>query len=269
MNSQHATCGVLGAKGFVGSAVVHEARQRGYSVTPIDLQEYEAAKGSSFDILINANGNSRKYLAQADPKREFDLSVRSVLRSLHDFQYGHYIYLSTIDVYLNHAQPEANAESVTIDDTRLSPYGFHKFMAERLVRFYAKQWMIVRMGGFVGSGLWKNAIYDLLTRAPLRVHPDSQYQYLNSRDLAHILFDLEMSGSRNETWNVAGDGVLSLREAAAWIPDARLPAANSSLTKERYEVNISKLKARQSVPVTRTTVQTFIQNVLAGRESIR
>ena len=45
MKSQPVTCGVLGAAGFVGSAVVYEARQRGCSVTPIDLQEYEAAKG--------------------------------------------------------------------------------------------------------------------------------------------------------------------------------------------------------------------------------
>ncbi|MBU4461359.1 MAG: NAD-dependent epimerase/dehydratase family protein, partial [Verrucomicrobia bacterium] len=65
------TCLVLGAKGFVGSAIAAEAARRGWRVVAVDKEEYAAAVGTSCDLLVNANGNSRKYLAAQDPKLEF------------------------------------------------------------------------------------------------------------------------------------------------------------------------------------------------------
>ena len=263
------TCLVLGGKGFVGSAIVAEAGKRGYRAVVVDKDEYAGAIGTSCDLLINANGNSRKYLATKDPSQEFDLSVRSVLRSLHDFKTGHYVHLSTIDVYPDHENPEKNTEEAAIDEKALSPYGFHKYLAEKMVRYYAARWTIVRMGGFVGPGLWKNSIYDLLTGAQLRVHPDSVYQYLHTTTLARVIFDLVASAPPQEIWNLCGAGLVSLRDAASWVPAAKLPSDVANLPRERYEINTRKIESRVSLPRSADTVKTFVQDVQSGKERIQ
>ena len=51
----------------------------------INRENYNRYLGSRADILINANGNSKKYLAQEDPILEFEKSVLSVKKSLEDF----------------------------------------------------------------------------------------------------------------------------------------------------------------------------------------
>ncbi len=258
-------CLVLGGKGFVGSAVVREASRRGYEVLVVDKDEYAEAVGTSCDVLVNANGNSRKYLAAQDPSLEFDLSVRSVVKSLQDFKAGLYVHLSSIDVYPVVNDPAGNSETAEIECAKLSPYGFHKYMAEQLVQRYAANWLIVRMAGFVGEGLKKNSIFDLLNGQPLRVHPDSEYQYLNSRDMASVIFTLVEKGLSKEIFNVAGDGVIAIRDVAAMIPDCS-PRLEQGLQRERYEVNLDKIKQHAAIPKTADTVKAFIREVLKDRK---
>lgn len=255
---------VLGATGFVGSAIVAEARSRGLTVLEIGRDNYKP--GLSARWLINANGNSKKYLAREQPAREFDLSVRSTMQSLHDFQYERYCFLSSIDVYDNVHNPSANGENAAIQRDKLSPYGLHKLMAEDLVRHYAPHWTILRMGGFIGPGLRKNSIYDLLKGVPLRVHPDSRYQYQHTRALAQIALDFLADGAEHEIVNVAGSGTVSIREIAGWIPGAQLPASTGE--PEHYEINIERLRARREVASTRDTVRRFVEDVLAGHEHL-
>lgn len=260
--SQTADLLVLGSAGFVGSAIVAEAKARGLSVLGIDRDNYQP--GHTVRWLINANGNSKKFLAREQPAQEFDLSVRSVMQSLHDFRFERYCFLSTIDVYDNVRDPAANAETTAIRRDRLSAYGLHKLIAEDLVRHYAPHWLVLRMGGFVGPGLRKNSIYDLLKGLPLRVHPDSRYQYQHTRALAATALDLLQAGSEKEIWNVAGDGLVSLRDIASLVPGARLPEPQGE--PEFYEVSLAKLKGVRSVASSKDTVVKFVQDVLAGRE---
>jgi nucleoside-diphosphate-sugar epimerase len=252
-------CLVLGGKGFVGSAVAAEAAARGYRVTVVDREEYEGAVGSACDLLVNANGNSKKFLAREDPRLEFDLSVRSVERSLHDFRSARYVHLSSMDVYPDVSDPARNREDTPIDIVRQSPYGFHKYLAEQIVRHDAKRWTIFRMAGFVGRGLWKNSIHDLLQGAPLRVSPDSEYQYLNTADLARLVFTAIEQGADGEVFNIAGDGLISLRAVAAQIPGCRLDAAWDALPRERYELNVEKLRRIVPLPRTEETVRQFLR----------
>lgn len=252
---------VLGGKGFVGSAIAAAAAEQGLDLRVVDKDEYEGAVGAACDLLINANGNSKKFLGMQDPRLEFDLSVRSVLRSLHDFRAARYVFLSTIDVYPRVSDPADNAETAVIDPQRLSPYGFHKHLAEQLVRRYAPRWLIFRMAGFVGRGLWKNSIHDLLHGRPLRVHPDSAYQYLDTRDLARLVLHVAAQPVENEIFNIAGDGVITLREIAAGIPGCVLPPEAERLPRERYEVNLAKLKAWATPPPTRATVRRFLAEI--------
>jgi nucleoside-diphosphate-sugar epimerase len=254
------TCLILGGKGFVGRAIAEEARRRDFGVVVVDKDEYEAAKGTPCDLLINANGNSKKFLARENPRLEFDLSVRSVLYSLNDFPAKRYVHLSTMDVYPDVSDPHLNHEDVTIDTNRQSPYGFHKYLAEQLVRHYAGNWLIYRMAGFVGQGLWKNPIFDLLNNIPLRVHPDSEYQYLNTRDLANSVFEISKQGLSHEIFNITGQGVISLREVSSLIEGHHLDPSCETLPKEHYEMNVEKICRHVQIPKTRDTVSAFVRD---------
>ena len=261
-------CLVLGGQGFIGSAMMREASHRGYAATAVTRENYKSHMGTSCDLLINANGNSRKYLANQNPALDFDLSVQSVMRSLEDFHSRHYVYISSIDVYSNVADPRTNSEDAAIEPDRLPPYGLHKYQAEMLVQRYASSWHVLRTGGMVGPGLWKNSIHDILKDHPLRVHPDSQYQYLHTRVLARLAFDLVDQKKESLILNVVGEGLLSPAEAAGWVPHYKLTTLTPDVPTETYHVNQDRLKALCPVPTTGPAVRQFIEDVLAGREEI-
>lgn len=255
---------VLGSAGFVGSAIVAEAKARGLSVHEVTRETYRP--GLIARWVVNANGNSKKYLAREEPVVDFDLSVRSVMRSLSDFHCEQYCFLSTIDVYDDVRDPSANAETTVIRRDRLSTYGLHKLLAEDLVRHHSRNWLVLRMGGFVGPGLKKNSIHDLLTGKRPRVHPDSRYQYQHTRHLAATALDLLAAGTDRETFNVAGSGVMSIREVAALVPGAQLPLPQGE--PEAYEINTGKLQSLRPINPTRETVEAFVRAVMAGNERL-
>ncbi len=265
MATNEKSCLVLGGHGFVGQAVVAVAKAKGYHVTAVSRDNYESVKGATCDVLVNANGNSRKFLARENPPADFQASVESVLHSLMDFKTDRYIFLSSIDVYSNVRDPEANRESTSIDPSQLSPYGLHKFMAEQLVRYYQPEAVILRMGGFVGPGLWKNPIFDLITGQQLRVHPDSAYQYMPTAELARIVFELIETNMRSECFNVAGSGTVRIREIAEMIPDCALSDQGDWSDPEHYEINTDKLSALTVLPESRYSVERFISDVVSGR----
>lgn len=253
---------VLGGEGFVGSAFVRVGRTQGHQIQPITRRNYARFCGKPCDLLVNANGNSRKYLADRDPAAEFDASVVSTQRSLLDFPCQRYVFLSSIDVYERVDEPKLNHEKAVIRPETLSRYGLHKFLAEQLVRKYARHWLIIRMGGMVGQGLWKNAIFDLLHGKPLRVHLDSEYQYVNTDAVARIVLRLVRKAPANDVFNVCGQGCLALRKVAAQVPGCRPKYAVERPAVERYEINITKLARHMAVPRTSDTVHDFVSRQL-------
>lgn len=259
-------CTLIGARGFIGSAIAREAQRRGYEVLPVTRENFEVCRGTKTDLLIDANGNSRKYLAEQDPELDFERSVRAVMHTLKAFPSPCYVYLSSMEVYAEKEDPRGNAESIVLDPRSLSPYGFHKTLAEQLVRYHAPSWLILRLAGFCGPGLAKNGLYDLLHGDRMYLHPDSRFQYLHTDDLARMVFDLAEAPLRNEVLNVAGAGTVSLREAAQWIPGRAFTTDDERLPREHRELNIERLQQRTAVPDTATTVRTFIGRVLAGEE---
>lgn len=256
-------CFVLGGTGFIGSAVAAEAARRGWSVLALSSQTAASVIGQSCDLLINANGNSRKYLAGQDPALDFDQSVRTVARSLHDIRAARYVYLSSSEVYRDSSRPATSAEDAPPEWEALSPYGFHKRLAETLVRRYAPRWLILRLAGMLGPGLRKNAVYDLLTGAPWRLSPDSEFQFLDTRFLAACLFDLlDRPESERGVFNLAGRGVVSLRQIATGL-GAPLPD-DPALPTARCEINVERISSLFAIPATEETARAFLAEQRGG-----
>lgn len=247
---------VLGAKGFVGSAVLAELQALDECLG-VDLDNYADVKGRACDVLVNVNGNSKKFLANENPALEFDLSVQSVVHSIYDFPARRYVFVSTVDVYTDFAEPAQTAEAAPIDPARQSPYGFHKWLAEQYVRKTCPEWLITRLGGMVGPGMKKSPVYDVLHNVPLRVHLDSSYQYIHTHDVGRVIRTLLERGVTREIFNVCGRGVISLRT----IQD--LIGATSTMTSDApqqyYEINNAKLAALMPIATTEEAVRRYLK----------
>jgi len=251
--------GIIGGSGFVGSGIRKSLEAGGIKCDIIEKDNFRSFQGASFDLLVNANGNSKKYLAAEAPAEDFQASVASVQQSLTDYKAKLYIYCSSVDIYPDHEDPDKNGEEVTIDTAKLSLYGFHKYLAEQIVRRYAPSWLILRFGGFVGEGLKKNSIYDILHNVPLRVDLDSTYQYLSTASAGSVIAHLVERGIQNTIINVCGDGSISLREIVDQIPGYKPAYAVDRPARERYEVSIKRLKGYCAVPKTRDTVIQYLR----------
>ncbi len=252
---------VIGAQGFVGSAFCsYFASRPGVDVLPITRNNYERERGRSRDVVIDASGNSKKYLADEDPLRDFDLSVTHRLRTLLDYPARCHVHISSVDVYPDLTRPEATSESRLVDRTRQSLYGFHKILAEDLVRKHAASWLIIRLAGMVGPGLRKNPVYDVLNRKPLRIHPDSRYQFMHTDYVAKICWLLIERGIRQCEINVCGRGHISPREIAVM---AGCPLDLSLLPEEALprvvDANVGRLSEYAPIPETRDTIRDFCE----------
>jgi nucleoside-diphosphate-sugar epimerase len=258
---------ILGGRGFVGSAFARVCERAGRDFLVIDRKNYSEVIGKSCAVLINAAGNSRKYLPQHNPLQDFDESVRSVRASLIDFTYNHYVHLSSCDVYPDCTSPQTTSEEQQLDVSRQSPYGFHKYLAEQCVRHAAKKWLIARFGGFVGAGLKKNPIFDILNGGQLWLDPESELQFMDVERAADIVLTLIEKDIQNDTFNICGRGVLKLREVINWTGLHVLAQPGSPVV--RYEVDIAKISALVDMPDTRNTVKGFMETVSKGYSSRR
>jgi len=255
---------ILGGNGFVGSAFVRLFERLGLEHRNIDLDNYSEFVGTSCDVLINANGNSSKLLAKNDPIADFRANVESTRRLFVDMDCGFYIHLSTCDVYPDCSSPSLTREDDPIDLARQSPYGFHKYLSELCARTLAENWLVVRMGGFVGPGMKKNAVFDILKGEKLWLHPDSELQFLHTDDSAAIVWDLFGKSVRNEVVNVCGDGTVKLADVIQW--SGKSPERDGNARPVRYEVDVRKLRGHGSrIPPTADTVRDFVRRAVAGR----
>ena len=246
---------VLGAKGFVGSSVLSVLRSIDECVG-IDRNNYEEHAGRKCDVLVNANGNSKKYLSAEQPVLDFDLSVRSVARSIQDFPTDCYVHISSVDVYTNFNDALLTAEDVRIDNSQQSPYGFHKWLAETYVRRWCANWLILRLGGMIGPGLRKGPMYDLMNDVPLRVHIDSRFQYIPTKSIGEVIAFLLHKSVRQEVFNVCGRGTVSLRDVSSWL--GKTSNDVSFLEKQVYDINNQKLSSIYPVPTTEDSVRRFL-----------
>jgi nucleoside-diphosphate-sugar epimerase len=249
---------VVGGTGFVGSAYVRLFARLGLPHRVIGRTDWDAVRGTRCDVLVNAGGNSKKFLAAREPLVDFDLSVRSVLETIDAVDCGTYVMLSSGDVYPDQATPALTHEDQTIDPALVSRYGQHKLLAEQLVRGGGRDWLILRMGGFVGPGLKKNAIFDMLADAPVWLAPESELQFVSTDRAAEIVWDLVEQGIRRQVINLGATGLVHLgtlhRELGSRSPfQPQAPVV-------RYDLDLDKLKRfyRGTLPDSGEEVYRFV-----------
>jgi UDP-glucose 4-epimerase len=238
---------IIGSEGFIGSHLVEYFRHRhevyGAGLIPEPSQPYQyfqvsAAqpdwvnifKTQSFNICINAAGSASVPYSMQHPASDFEYNVLHTMQLLEAIRLHsplcRYLHISSAAVY-------GSPKSLPIEEAHhiqpLSPYGWHKYMAENICREYTLIYNIatamVRPFSVYGPGLRKQLFWDLYQKFK---SGDKQIELWGtgneSRDFIYISdlcysFDLIMrhSAFRGTTYNIASGTETTVKEAAALL----------------------------------------------------
>lgn len=248
---------VIGACGMLGSDLV-ELLSDSFKITGISRDNYHLYKGKHFNVIVNANGNSKRYWANEHPLEDFVLSTESVYRSITDFNSDLYIYISSSDVYENHSDPRFTVERNPIDTNNLQPYGLHKYFSETLIRRYVKNYLILRSCLILGRNLKKGPFYDIKTHNPLFITRTSRLQIITTSEIAKIIDMLIRKKVKQEIFNMGGKGVFSFNDVKRYF------SVNITFSKKAheqiYEMNVSKLNKLFNLKSSESYLSDYLRN---------
>ena len=230
-----------------------------FRVTPIHKENYFTHVGSTFDIVINANGNSKRFWANSHPVEDFIASTESVYKSIVDFTYGLYVYISSSDVYEDHTSPRHTKENTSIVPDRLAPYGLHKYFSELLIRKYVKNYLILRSSMILGKNLKKGPFYDNLHKKSLYITRDSRLQLITTVEIANIIQFLLDKYLDRQVYNVGGVGTFSFHDIHTYINTPVSFSKDSE--KQLYEMNITKLRKIYPIKTSQEYLRQFVRDI--------
>ena len=257
---------VIGKTGLVGSAICAYFEKKGIEYTGINRENYKQYIGGNADCLINANGSGLKSQANENPQLDFEKNVTSTVNYVFDFKYKTFIHISSIDVYSDPGSLEKTREDHPIEETKLIPYGFHKYLAESIVRRYCPRWLILRLGGLVGANLKKNPVYDWTHDKPFLISQESRLTFIHTETVAHIVEQLLRTQATNEIINVCSSDSIRLKDLAA-IHNFKMEeaAGNKPPVVQNYNINVGKLKKIFSLGTSRQYIEKYLkENLLAS-----
>jgi UDP-glucose 4-epimerase len=178
---------VLGSEGFIGHHLVKFYSSSGYSVYGADLLEVgtqnynyfkisrlspeldELFEANVFDVCINAAGSGNVPYSMTHPLSDFESNSLDTIRLLDCIRRHQplckYLHISSAAVY-------GNPKKLPISETDvlqpISPYGWHKLIAEHVCKefstIYKIQTAIVRPFSVFGPGLKKQLFWDLFQK---------------------------------------------------------------------------------------------------------
>ena len=168
---------LIGATGFVGGTLL---RDRAFQAT-FNTSNIETIRGRRFDQVVCAGVTAVKWLANKEPERDWE-GISRLMACLADVTADRLVLISTIDVYQETA---GRSEPDAPPAAGLHPYGLHRLRLEAFVRQRFANSTIVRLPALFGTGLRKNAIFDMIhLNAPEKVVPNASFQWYPTRRLA-------------------------------------------------------------------------------------
>ena len=251
--------GVIGAGGFLGRAVTEKLIKRG--MNPIIIRrdtKYEELP--ALDFLINVAGNSKKYLADSNPRMDFEDNVLHVLRILTTIglEIDKVVHISSSEVY---GTMQIGERQRTELDKCLpgSNYGFSKMLTEQIIQNYAKKWIIFRLGGLFGDGMTKGPVFDILNNHPLRLTSDSTLQLMDIQMVANSLLDLVLDINADGIFNLATPDHLSIVEIGDLLN--RNLVFSSELSIYHSRLDVSKISQFIEIDSQRSQLQEFVASL--------
>ncbi len=251
---------VIGGGGFVGSAIVDYLQSINIAVESVHRADFKQSD-YLYDVCIDASGSSKKFIAEQNPAEDLLNSVVNCSKVLKYYPSKLHVHISSVDIYKKLEDPVSTFEDNAENIPAFTRYGYHKYITEEYVKTYSTNWLIFRLSGMVGNGLKKNPIFDLVTGSKFWINPKSKYQYINTKNVSKIIFEILNKGIRNEVFNIAGKGAVSFEQIAAkYKLVINEPGENKqSLPLRIVDVSTEKISSLISVPNTIEELDKFLK----------
>lgn len=236
---------VIGSKGFIGSHCVdyfsREHEVWGCDVVldynspdyifidAVDSDFLGIFEQRQYDVCINCSGAANVPFSLEKPFNDFKLNTLNVFKLLEAIRkhapHCKFITMSSAAVY-------GNPESLPIRESQqimpVSPYGYHKVMAEMICEEYSKYWNIqtccLRIFSAYGPRLKKQIFWDLYHKIIRDDQPCLWGTGHESRDFIYIsdiirIIDLAIQHSsfNGEVVNVANGKQIEIQEVAETV----------------------------------------------------
>lgn len=251
---------VLGGNGFLGSDLVHFLSDN-FEVTSVTRDNYQECIAEDFDVFINANGNSKRFWALQNVFQDFEASTISVYKTMLDFQFKKYVYISSVDVYPNHSSLSKTREDQVIRIVNQNAYGFHKHLSEQIVQKHVANWIILRSSMILGKKMNKGPFYDILNCNPIFVTLDSKLQLITTNAIAQIIMTLISKNTTCETFNLGGLGAFPLSRARKYF-DNKIQISPKA-QKQIYQMDVNKIaKLYPQLKTSEQYLQEFLKDYL-------
>ena len=215
---------LIGYTGFVGGAILRSRSfDACYRSTDIDTIRHRR-----FELVVCSGAPAEKWRANRDPDED-RARLATLTEALADVTAEHFVLISTIDVY---PHPSGVDEGTQIDAAAGQPYGRHRLELEDFCRTRFDT-TVVRLPGLYGSGLKKNAVFDLLHDRPVdAIAGNARFQFY---DVDRVWPDVErVLGAGIGVANITAEPV-AMSEIAARVFNRTLPTPWSH-TAPSYDV---------------------------------
>jgi dTDP-glucose 4,6-dehydratase/UDP-glucose 4-epimerase len=234
---------IIGSKGFIGSHCVDYFKKNNnvyqcdvvVDYNTLQYKQIDATNADyhlvfqqlQFDVCINCSGAASVPDSIKNPQRDFMLNTANVFKQLDAIRKYNssckYINLSSAAVY-------GNPKYLPIDENHplnpISPYGFHKKMAEDVCESFYENFGLqvcsLRIFSAYGTGLKKQIFWDLYEKGNTSINQVLLFGTGNeSRDFIHVLdvvlvieLVIKSGNFHNGHINVANGTEISIKNVA-------------------------------------------------------
>lgn len=237
---------VVGARGFVGSAVVAHARALGAET--IECRHDDVPRDVDLGLVAYCSGVA--YGADKHPLDAYRLHVAAVAELAATRRYERIVYLSSTRVYDRSDGTNETGVSSVRSDAAGDTYALSKLAGEGVVLQAGERNRVVRASNIYGASLRSRLfLSDILRQAAatgrieLRSSLESSKDYVSVDDVAAMLLAVG-AGSRERIYNVAaGENVAhgALLEAILPVLPAQVRVAPGSPTVTVPRIDIARV----------------------------
>ena len=238
---------ITGGFGFLGRTVAHKFKQLDYRVVGIGRGRWGAeealARGfdvwldasvslaslmtlnERFDLVVHCGGNGSVGYSLANPLQEFAKTVQGTVELLEFLRVSRskalLVYPSSAGVYgAKDDAPIKESDSLN----PVSPYGYHRRMAEELLESYSKNYgirvAVIRFFSIYGPGLTKQLLWDASSKLRAAGNTESIFwgtgeetrDWIYSKDAVELILAVSKSTQRFSVLNGANGVRVTVRE---------------------------------------------------------
>lgn len=233
---------VVGSKGFIGShcvdyfsknnevwgcdVILDYNRTNYFFIESVDSNFNEIFLKNKFDVCINCSGAASVPFSLDKPLIDFNLNTLNVCKILDAIRQFNpeckYINMSSAAVYGNPAKiPIKESDRMA----PVSPYGYHKVMAENICKEYSRFWGVktccLRIFSAYGPGLRKQIFWDMYHKFITQDNIELWGTGRESRDFVYISDIIKMielaifeSSFDGQSVNVANGEQITIADVA-------------------------------------------------------